>query len=319
LHLGRLQTTFVADTSPAAPFAVPPDEETLRFNEALERALSSKPSMAVADMDEVRRRRARDVVRLAEAVERRVPGPAGDLKLRTVVPGTVERAYLHFHDGGWASGGADMQDWYLKLLSERCSAAVVSVEYRLSPEHPYPAAPDDCEAAALWFVEHAQREFGTGRLVIGGESAGAHLAAVTLLRLRDRHGRTPFSAANFNYGCFDLGLTPSARNFGARELLINTPACRRFNALFVGAADPSDPDVSPLYAALHDLPPALFTVGTLDPLLDDSLFMHARWRAAGNAAELAVYGGCTHGFNFFRLSVGTQSLKQQFQFIVRAG
>jgi acetyl esterase len=63
----------------------------------------------------------------------------------------------------------------------------------------------------------------------------------------------------------------------------------------------------------------LFTVGMLDPLLDDSLFMRARWRAAGNAAELAVYGGCTHGFNFFRLGVGTQSLREQFEFIARAG
>ena len=146
-----------------------------------------------------------------------------------------------------------------------------------------------------------------------------HLAAVTLLRMRDRHGFSGFAAANFNYGCFDLGMTPSTRNFGERRLLINTPIIRRFNRMFVPPeVQTSDPDVSPLYASLHDMPTALFSVGTLDPFLDDTLFMHARWIAAGNAADLAVYTGCPHGFNFFPLASGKRSLEQQLQFLARA-
>jgi acetyl esterase/lipase len=299
----------------------PLDEDTARFNATLERVLSAQPaSWEDEDIAVIRARRARDVVRLPEAMERSIAGPAGALKLRTFVSADAERVYLHLHDGAWATGGADFQDWYLKLLSDRCKAAVVSVEYRLAPEHPYPAAPDDCEAAARWLVEHAEREFGTRRLTIGGESAGAHLAAVTLLRMRDRHGFSGFTAANFNYGCFDLGMTPSARNFGERRLLINTPLVRRFNRMYVpGDVDTSDPDVSPLYASLHDMPPALFSVGTLDPFLDDTLFMHARWIAAGNAAELAVHPLCPHGFNFFPLSAGKRSLAQQMRFLASAG
>ena len=148
--------------SKAAWFSEEPlDEETASFNETLERVLSARPaSWADEDLAVIRARRARDVVRLSEAAERWIAGPAGALKLRTFVPADVERMYLHFHDGAWATGGADFQDWYLKLVSDRCKAAVVSVEYRLAPEHPYPAAPDDCEAAARWIVEHAERAFG---------------------------------------------------------------------------------------------------------------------------------------------------------------
>jgi acetyl esterase/lipase len=136
--------------------------------------------------------------------------------------------------------------------------------------------------------------------VIGGESAGAHLSAITLVRLRDRHAATPFSAANLVYGCYDVSLTPSARNWGERYLIISTPIIEWFAGMWLpDRARRAEPDVSPLYADLCGLPPALFTVGTLDPLLDDSLFLHARWIAAGGRAELAVWPGGIHGFDAF--------------------
>ena len=120
---------------------------------------------------------------------------------------------------------------------------------------------------------------------------------MTLLRLRDRHKLTPFSAAILNYGCYDMGMTPSARRWGDEKLVLNTPAIVGFRKCFLPAGtDMSDPDVSPLYADLRGMPPALFTVGTRDALLDDSLFMAPRWLAAGNVAELALYPGACHGF-----------------------
>ena len=182
----------------------------------------------------------------------------------------------------------------------RPGAVVVSVGYRLAPEHPYPAGPDDCEAAAVWVVENAQREFGSERLVIGGESAGAHLSAVTMLRLRDRHHLTPFRGANLVYGIYDLTFTPAVRNWGPRNLILSTPIIEWFSNHFIpDKRKRGTTDASPLYADLHSLPPALFSVGTLDPLLDDSLFMSARWAAAGSRAELAIYPGGVHGFNLF--------------------
>jgi acetyl esterase/lipase len=173
----------------------------------------------------------------------------------------------------------------------------VSVKYRLGPENPYPAGPDDCEAAALWIAREGRERFGLTKLAIGGESAGGHLSAVTLLRLRDRHQLAPFSLAFLNYGCFDLGMTPSARNWGEEKLVLNTPAILAFRKSFLPPdVDMSNPDVSPLYANLRGMPAAIFSVGTRDALVDDSLFMAPRWLAAGNAAELAIHPGACHGF-----------------------
>ena len=197
-------------------------------------------------------------------------------------------------------GGADMQDPMLERIADNTGQAVVSVEYRLAPEHPYPAGPDDCEAAALWLVRNAQKEFGTDALTIGGELAGGHLAAVTLLRMRDRHGYNGFRGANLVYGAFDLGMTPSQRQFGNTRLVLRTIDMQQFyNAFLPTITDRRMPDISPLYADLKNLCPALFTVGTKDALLDDTLFMHARWVAAGNEAELAIYPGGAHGFTLF--------------------
>jgi len=217
-----------------------------------------------------------------------------------LVPDAVRGVYLHLHGGGWTLGAANQSDLRNWALARHCGLAVVSVDYRLAPEHPYPAGPDDCEAAALWLAQSAPAEFGTTRLWIGGESAGAHLAVVTMLRLRDRHGLRPFAGANLVYGCYDLSMTPSQRRWGERNLVLSTPILGWFYDFFV--PDPArrrDPDVSPLYADLTGMPPALFTVGTLDPLLDDSLFLHARWIAVGGRAELAVWPGGVHGFDAF--------------------
>jgi acetyl esterase len=109
---------------------------------------------------------------------------------------------LHLHGGGWVLGGADMQDPMLERIADNTSQAVVGVAYRLAPEHPYPAGPDDCEAAAAWLVQNGKKEFGTDALTIGAESAGGHLTAVTILRMRDRYGYTRFRGANIVYGAF---------------------------------------------------------------------------------------------------------------------
>jgi acetyl esterase len=223
------------------------------------------------------------------------------IPLRVITPrGQARGIYLHLHGGGWVLGGADLQDPMLERLADNTGQVVVAVEYRLAPEHPYPEGPDDCEGAAVWLVQNAKQEFGTDVLTIGGESAGGHLTAVTVLRMRDRHGYTGFRGANIVYGAFDLSMTPSQRLFGNTRLVLRTIDMQQFyNAFLPTSTERRVPDISPLYADLKNLCPALFTVGTKDALLDDTFFMHARWVAAGNEAELAIYPGGAHGFTLF--------------------
>ena len=305
-----------------APAAI--DAETAAFNAELEKQLAAMPPLYEFPPSVVRQARESGqgpfgaIVFVEWATERSVPGPAGEIPLRLFVPERVRGVYLHLHGGGFTIGSARQQDPLLAAIATRCAVAVVSVEYRLAPEHPYPAGPDDCEAVALWLATQAQAEFGTDRLVIGGESAGANLAAVTLIRMRDRHGFTGFRGANLSFGVFDLSLTPSAARWGERNLILSTPIMEWFNHQYVPAGRRLDPDVSPLYADLAHLPPALFTVGTLDLLLDDSLFMHARWVAAGNRGELAVYPGGAHAFTAFPLALGRRANERIFEFIAAA-
>ena len=248
-----------------------------------------------------------------------ITGKEGNqIPLRIIAPAQPRGIYLHLHGGGWVLGGADMQDPMLERIADNTGQAVVAVEYRLAPECPYPAGPDDCEAAAAWLVGYGEKEFGTDVLTIGGELAGGHLTAATILRMRDRHGYAGFRGANIVYGAFDLSMTPSQRLFGETRLVLRTIDMQQFyNAFLPTITDRREPDVSPLYADLKNLCPALFTVGTKDALLDDTLFMHARWVAAGNEAELAIYPGGAHGFTLFPSDLSKSATARMDAFLNR--
>ncbi|MFJ9352651.1 alpha/beta hydrolase [Streptomyces mirabilis] len=300
--------------------------ETLAFNEHFEAAAASRPARGQAPSPAMlallrRNRLGGDTppVRLPHGRDRVVEG---GVKVRVFVPDHADGVYLHIHGGGWAFGSADGQDERLWRLAEQARLAVVSVEYRLAPEHPFPAGPDDCEAAARWLMKHAAAEFGTERLLIGGESAGAHLSVVTLLRLRDRHGITgAFRAAHLLFGPYDLSMTPSQRSFGPRQLLSNTDAIRGSYELFtpgMGQEQRRAPEVSPLFANLTGLPPARIVVGTEDPLLDDSLFLAQRWQAAGAPVQLGVVAGAMHGFTLFPLTITERELRRERDFLATA-
>jgi len=298
------------------------DGETAEFNLQLEQMFAAQPPMNTQNPSDVRAARAQGrgfagpIILSPNAKERTIPGPGGDITLRCFLPDKIEGVYLYIHGGGWVLGAADAQDPRLEEVSNNCNVAVLSVEYRLAPEHPYPAGPDDCEAAALWLAKNAMAEYGTDKLLIGGGSAGAHLALVALLRLRDRHGiSNAYRAADLLFGVYDVDGTPSVRNWGDRVLVLSRPIMEWFGDHFVPADKRKDPDVSPIYADLTGMPPALFTVGTMDPLLDDTLFMHQRWLAAGNEAELGVYPGGTHGFTGFNTALGKKARQAQDAFL----
>ncbi|PZS15275.1 MAG: esterase [Pseudonocardiales bacterium] len=213
--------------------------------------------------------------------DRRVP-----VRIHTPA-GTPTGVYLEFHGGGFYIGSAAGSDIRNRRLSDALGVVVVSVDYRLAPEHPWPAAPEDCETAALWLADHAESRFGTVQLALGGFSAGATLAVTTFLRLRDR-GITAFSGGVLQFGTYDLAAqTPAGRHICDEYFL---------DAYAGTAPDRADPDLSPAFAELVDIPPVLIVIGSDDILLEDNLAMATRLSAAGVTVDLRIYPASPHGF-----------------------
>jgi len=275
--------------------ALEPFAEEARLVTAQAAAATAGPAPDLSTAEGVRRARTPNAAFLGTPVavdaERfDVPTASGSVETRVIRPaGRPQAVYLYLHGGGFFTGRAAMADATGAALASQLGVCTVSVEYRLAPEHPYPAAEDDCTSVAEWLLGSSREAFGSDILLIGGSSAGATLAVRTLLRLGP--GGLRFRGVNLIYGVFDLSSTPSAQ----REDL-------RFFDAYLPDAPPERrrvPEISPLYAELSGLPPALFTVGDADFVFDDSLFMAMRWLAAGNRTELSVYPAAGHGFDLF--------------------
>jgi acetyl esterase/lipase len=285
---------------------------------------ASAPEAVSPDRD-VRVRAQREMMKAFEAtspagVDREIAGVA----CRVFRPERPARAvYLHFHGGAMMLGSPLMNDVANADLSSRFDLAVVSVDYRLAPEYPHPAGSDDCLAVARWLVEEGEAEFGTPRILIGGESAGGYYAALTVLRVRDELDAIDrVIGANLVFGAYDLSGTPTVRGARPSDVpdILADGLFEFVNECFLPGLSPDDckvPSISPLYADLHDLPPALFTVGSADHLLDDSLFMAARWAVYGNESELAVYPDCIHAFNAFPTELSKRANERVDAFIER--
>ena len=217
----------------------------------------------------------------------RAGGRSVPLRIHTPVGEPPTGVLLEIHGGGFYLGSAAGSDIRNRHLADALGVAVVSVDYRLAPEHPWPAAPEDCETAAIWLAQHAQDRFGATKLAIAGFSAGSTLAMTTLLRLRDR-GVCAVAAAVLQFGTYDLSAQTPAGRLIADEYFLEA---------YSGAAgDRTHPDLSPIYADLVDLPPVLMVVGDADILLEDNLAMTAQLSAAGVDVDLRLYPGSPHGF-----------------------
>ncbi|KAF4334026.1 lipase esterase [Fusarium beomiforme] len=229
-----------------------------------------------------------------------------DMELRIIKPTTETSrgSMLHFHAGGLVYGTARGQDIYLQALANALGLTAVSVEYRLAPEHPFPASQHDATDAALYALSEVgvQRLGGPLRLLMG-ESSGAYLAVWTAISLRDDHGinvRDVLAGLLCSYGIYDMSFTPSLLRHQRNIIVGRESMLRLVDAAFPheDEVDRKDASVSPLYADLKNLPPALFLCGAEDSVIDDSVFLGARWGLAGNRAEVKLV---PHGFHAFSL------------------
>jgi acetyl esterase len=205
---------------------------------------------------------------------------------------------VFFHGGGWTVGDLDSYDPLCRTLANEAQCGVLSVDYRLAPEHPFPAAVDDAYAATAWASEHA-RALGVdgARIAVGGDSAGGNLAAVTTILARDR-GAPALVFQLLVYPATDQGSErPSWKQFG-RGYLLDLESIRYFQKKYLShARDYHDWRASPLLRSdLAGLPPALVITAGFDPLLDDCVAYSQRLRAAGVEVEYRCFDGMVHGF-----------------------
>lgn len=369
----------------------PPDIAAL--NERIIAETEPTPKMFAIGMPEYREKRHTafkhgDPARFSD-VSFAGPEGAPDVAARIFFPDTKEAstprgALLHLHGGGFTTGSAMGQnDMRLLRHASASNMAVVSVDYRLSPETVHPGPLLDCEAAALWLDSPAGRDAARisreAPLLMVGESAGGYLAAALLSRMPPARRRSLFAAVALTYGWFDMAETPYFKAWGERRLVetadelrwlcvrtasnrgggsrrptlgprrartqplplprrgLPTGAAagsRRLAAVrrperkcVHGAAPPSRPSARAASRARRPrasrqsrccavaVPPCLFSVGTEDALLEDTLFMYARWLASGNAATMRVYPGAAHGMGHFGPHQFTEQGEQVLQAI----
>ena len=232
--------------------------------------------------------------------------------LRPQTEAVVDGVLMHVHGGGWCLGDAKSQDTLLQDVANAHNLVCISVGYRLAPEFPFPSGPQDCFDVAEWLVDHAQQRFGAPLCFVGGESAGAHLSLLVVLYML-QHGIGRYSEFRLkglllHYGCFSLRWLPSVYEVSRRvpSLVLDLRILSAFRDAFVpGWTDATldKAELSPLYAELDrlrgKLPPTLFTCGTEDYLLDDTLFMSTRWLVAGGEVTVKIIPGAPYGFMSF--------------------
>lgn len=236
------------------------------------------------------------------------------IELRVIEPttGPSKGVWLHFHAGGFIIGSNRSYDTYLTRLSDELGLTIASVEYRLAPEHLHPAGYDDCIDAALFALsDDGVRQLNGPLRVLGGESAGGWFAVAVALALRDNHGidvKSQLSAICAGYGIFDLTYTPSCLNH-KRKIVLSSDLMQSFvEAAFghMSLQERKSPEISPLYADLSNMPPGHFLVGDIEPLIDDSMFMAAKWANAGNEADLHIVSGACHAFTLIPMGDTTE-------------
>lgn len=238
-------------------------------------------------------------IAVGSVTDRTIPGPAGAIPVRVYAPPGAGPfpVLVNFHGGGWVIGDLDTADAICRDLCSTVGCIVVSVDYRLAPEHRYPAAVDDCVAATAWVAAHMASINGNGLLAVGGESAGGNLAAVVAQHARDAGG-PHIDFQLLLYPVTDCDLERPSYDANGKGYLLELDTMRWFWDQY--CPDPAtrhDPKASPLRAThLGNLPHALVVTAEFDPLRDEGEAYGRALQAAGSPAEICRYDGLVHDF-----------------------
>lgn len=241
----------------------------------------------------------RSIIDGIDTTDLTIPGEAGPIRARTYRPADTpqpEALIIFLHGGSWMFGSIDSYDAVTRRLARHADAVVVSIEYRLAPEHPFPAGWNDCQDAIAWIAEHAGDLGGPrDRIVLAGDSAGGNLAAAHTVHARD-HG-IPIAGLLLFYPSCDLSKRYPSMDKLARGYLLETPTVDfPDRAYLVDRKLRTDPRVSPIFADLHDLPPTVIYTAEYDPLKDHGSSFASAICAAGGTVTFRESPGMIHAY-----------------------
>jgi acetyl esterase len=249
-----------------------------------------------------------------------LPHAAIAVRLYHPLPGERLPVLVYYHGGGWISWNVAAFDAVCRRLSDASRCAVVSVEYRLAPEHKYPAAVDDAYAVLGWIREQAALlGIDPEKMGVAGDSAGGNLSAVVAQLARERHG-PPIRFQGLIYPVTDATMSQPSYQEHATGGTLTAAVMQRFIGGYLPAeADPRQPTISPLFASdLGGLPPALVIIAEYDPLRDEGLAYANRLREAGVAVQVEHFTNSMHGFISFGGMIGPESGLRALRLVAEA-
>jgi acetyl esterase/lipase len=275
------------------------------------------PEQARAKMQALSEARPFPVVPMYDVEDRHITGPHGQIPIRIYTPEarTPMGVLIYFHGGGFVLGTLEIYDFLCRSLAAAAGCLLVAVDYRLAPEHKFPAAPEDCYAATRWVAENARALGGDpAQIAVGGDSAGANLATVVALMARDRGGPRLCFQLLFYPAISSANDTPSQREFAADGYILSRADMEWFWGHYLNSADDArNPYACPNLARnLAGLPPALVQIASHDPLRDEGEAYAKQLRRAGVKVTCTRYEGVTHGFVSFadQLDKGKQGIRE---------
>jgi monoterpene epsilon-lactone hydrolase len=245
------------------------------------------------------------------------PVDAGGVKAEWIVPpgAADDRVVLYLHGGGYVMGSINTHRAMIARIARASKARALALDYRMAPEHPFPAAVEDATAAYRWLLAQGYKP---GKIAISGDSAGGGLTLATLLSLRDAHTPLPAAAAPISPWTDMEGTGASVKTRAAKDPMVGSSNLLPMAKMYIGDQDAKNPLASPLHGDYRGLPPLLIQVGDAEILLDDSTRVAERAKAAGVEVDLEVWDEMMHVWHVFAkiLPEGQQAIDKIGEFVI---